>query len=361
MARRLAEIDPSNRDWQAEVEDADTSLGVVLLNQGRAEEAARDFEDALAISRRLVAAPAPKRDWQWVEAQSFAWLGDAEIARGRLDAALTHRQAEGRVYSALITASPHDNDAAMALANSRAEMARIELARGGSAAATLTLQAVAAQMDQLARQAPDNTIYQAEVLTILRLLAQALLEDGQLRAAGAAASRAVALCEAQVSSAAVHRDAAIVWPVRLAGARVVALKIAAADAATAADQRQALQGAPDEAARLRALLAGHPKNRALAVTAAEAALLAGDYEDLAGEPARARSDWAWSRSILAESPQTVAETYRTPVLLRQATYRLSLLHPPTGPLSPRSPSLRDRPVRVRALPKGQRSPADYRW
>ena len=362
LARHLVAIDPKNPDWQKEVEDADTNLGVALLSQGRADDAARDFEDALAVSRRLVASPAPKRAWQWDEAQSFAWLGDAEMARGRLDAALADRQAEGRVYGDLIAASPHDNDAAMALANSRAEMARIELAGGDAPAATRTLQGVAAQADLLARQARDNAIYQAETLTILRLLAQALLQDNQLRAAGAVAARAVDLCEAQVRAAEAHHDAAIAWRgARLGAVRIVTLKIAAAGARTPAAQRRALQGAPDEAARLRALLAGQPQNRPLAVAAAEAALLAGDYDDLDGDAAQARSYWAWSQQVLTQAPLTVADTDRAPVLLRQAAYRLSLLHPPTERLNAKSLSPSGGPVRVRALSRAEQSPADYRW
>ncbi len=356
LARHLAAIDPKNLDWQREAADADTNLGVVLLSLARAEEAGRDFQDALAISRRLVAAPAPKRIWQWDEAQSFGWLADAELARGRLDAALADRQAEGRVYEALIAASPHDNDAAVALANSQAEMGNVELAEGASSAATLTLQEAAAQMSRLVREAPDNVIYQAQALRVLRLLAQALLQDGQLQAAADTAARAVDLCEAQVTSADARHDAALAWRgPRLGSARIVALKIAAAGAGTPSAQRQALQGASGEAKRLRALLTGYPQNRALAVTAAEAALLAGDFEDLNGDPSLARSDWAWSQTILQQTPQTVATTDRTSVLLRQAAFRLSLSHPPTGPLSSSGPD------RVRPLSKGPRTPIDYRW
>ena len=91
------------------------------------------------------------------------------------------------------------------------------------------------------------------------------------------------------------------------------------------------------------------------MTAAEAALLAGDFEDLNGDPALARSDWTWSQTILQQTPQTVATTDRTPVLLRQAAFRLSLSYPPTGPLSSSGPD------RVRPMFKGLRTPIDYRW
>jgi len=356
LARRLAAIDPKNPDWQREVEDADTNVGVALFRQGRADEAARDFEDALAVSRRLAAVPAPKRSWLWDEAQNLAWLADAQLAQGRLDAALANRQAEGRIYSALIAASPHDNDAAMALATSRAETARLQLESGGARAATLTLQVAAAQLDPLVRQAPDNTIYQGEALTILRLLAQALLQDGKLHAAGGAAARAVDLCEAQVRAADAHHDEAVAWRgQRLGAARIVSLKIGAAAAQDSAGQRLALAAAPGEAARLRALVTLHPQNGALAITAAEAALLAGDFENLDGRATQARSDWAWSRQVLSQTLPTGADTDPAPVLLRQAAYRLRFLRPPAGPLPPSIPD--------HGAPPGSGAPklANYRW
>src|SRR6185312_12733605 len=95
LARRLAAINPANLDWQAEVEEADTDLGVVRLNLARPDEAAGDFDDALSVSRRLAAAPGAKRARRWDVAQSSAWLADAELARGRLAAALADRRAEG--------------------------------------------------------------------------------------------------------------------------------------------------------------------------------------------------------------------------------------------------------------------------
>lgn len=354
LARRLTAIDPKNLDWQAEVEEADTNVGVVLLSQARAEEASHELEGALAISRRLAAAPDAKRAWQWDEAQSFAWLADAEKAQGRLDIARTDRQAEGRVYEALMAASPHDSDAAAALANSHAETAGIELEGGGAAAATLALRDAAAQLDVLMRAAPDNAIYQSEALTAQRLLAEALLQQGRLKDAAVAAARATELCEARVEAAEARHDPAPAWRgPRLGGARIIALKVAAAGARSAAAQRQALQAAPGEAARLRGLLAAEPQSRILAVAAAEAELLAGDFADLQGDAAGARAAWSWSLSVLRAAPQARSWADPAPVVLRQATYRLSFAHPPAGPLS--------EPSRVRALPKGPRSLTDYRW
>ena len=356
LARQLVALAPADPDWQAEVAEADTDLGVALLRQGRAAEAAHDFGDALAVSRRLAAAAPGKRERAWDESQILAWLADAEVARGRLDAALGDRAAEARIYEDLISASRNDSDAAVALAANRAAIANIELASGAATGATLALEEAVGDMDRLIAGAPDNADYKANALPILQLLAQALLQQGQLPAAAAVARRATDLCEGQVRAAEARHDEAVAWRgARLGAARIVALKIAAAGARTPAAQRAALQGALGESARLRALLAGHPQGRSLALAAAEAALLAGDYEALGGQQGPATSDWGWARAVLAKAAPTASATDRTAALLRQANYRLSLLHPPSGPLrsDPSGPP--------RSVPPALRTPADYRW
>ena len=240
LARQLASIDPTNLKWQAEVEEADSNLGVVRLSLSRADDAVRDLEDALAVSRRLTAADPGKRSALYDQAQILAWLADAEVARRQLDAALADRAEEVRIYERLIAASPHDNQAAEALAANREAVARIELATGASAAATSTLQAEAADMDRLLRETPDNAGYLADAYKLLRLLAQSLLQQGRLAEAAPVITRAIALCEAQVRPAEARGDSELVWPGdRLGGARIIALKVAAAGAPTALAQRQA--------------------------------------------------------------------------------------------------------------------------
>jgi tetratricopeptide (TPR) repeat protein len=356
LARRLAATDPPNTKWQTEVEEADTDLGVVLLSLARADESVSDFQDALTVSRRLTVAAPSKRKAFYDETQILAWLADAEVARGRLDAALADRADAASIYDKLIAESPQDDQAAMGRADNRLAVAKIELATGAAAAATSTLEAAQTDIDRLVREAPDNTERTIDAFVVLRLLAQSLLQQGRLDEAALVVGRATDLCEAQVRTEAVQRDKELRWRgARLGVARIIALKVAAARARTPQAQRQVLRDAPGEAARLRALLAGLPNDRALAVTTAEAALLAGDFEDLGGAPAQAAGDWRWAQTTLRQSSPDDRVTDRNWMVLRQASYRLRSLHPPTGPLPA------DGRVRVRPPPNISRAPVDYRW
>ena len=355
LARRLAATDPTNPKGQTEVEEADTNLGVVLLSLGRADEAARDFQDALAISRRLTPTAPNKRNAFYDQTQNLAWLADAEVARGRLDAALADRAEAARIYDQLIADSPQDDQAAMGRADNRLAVAKIELATGAAAAATSTLQAAEPDTDRLMRESPDDTLRTIDAFVIQRLLAQSLLQQGRLGEAALAVRRAIDLCQAQTRVEAARGDKEIRWgAARLGVARLIAMKVAAAGAPTPQAQRLALREAPGEAARLRALLAGQP-DRALAVTAAEAALLAGDFEDLSGAPAQAAADWRWAQTTLQQPSPDDRVTDRNQMVLRQASYRLRSLHPPTGPLPA------DGLVRVRPPRNVSRAPVDYRW
>jgi hypothetical protein len=122
-----------------------------------------------------------------------------------------------------------------------------------------------------------------------------------------------------------------------------------------AAQRQALKDAPAAAAQLRALAGAYPQNRPLALIAAEAALLAGDFRAVSGDAAAARSDWGWAKQVLDRPATMLTSGGWTPSLLLQANYRLSAGRPPTGPVLAGDPA----PVQPRAA--DNRALADYRW
>jgi len=355
LADRLVQIDPRNQNWWAEVDEANSNLGAALLRDGRSDEAAADFARALTISQTLARAAPASRDRQWDLSQIYAWAADAEVARGRLDAASADRTAEAAIYARLIQGSPGDTEAAVALASSRAALASIRLQGGAAAAAIVDLQASVAAMDQLIAGAPDNVVYKANAARIYLLLGEALLRSGQLPAAADIARRALDLSETQARAAQARGDAGIAWPgARLGGARVLALRIAASSAGSRAAQAAALRQAPAEATRLVALAGANPTNVALARVAGEAALLAGDDANDAGDVAQARGWWNAADTVVRRAlPAELPASDPAQPLLRQLAFRLSLLRPPAGPLPA--------DTAVAVSPAGPDSLIDYRW
>jgi tetratricopeptide (TPR) repeat protein len=357
LADRLVTIDPKNQNWWAEVDEANTDLGVVLLGDGRSDEAAADFARALSISQTLAQGAPASRDRQWDLSQIYAWVADAEVARGHLDAAIADRTAEGAIYDRLIERSPSDTQAAVALAASRAALAKIRLDMGRSSEAIADLRASVADVDRLMTGAPDNTYYKQVAGPIFLALGQALLQAGRLGDAAEIAGRMLDLSEAQSHAAQSRKDPGIGWQgVRLGEARVLSLKIAAAAARSRADQMAALMPASAEAQRLTALAQAHPTNVGLARTAAEAALLAGDGESLAGRPSQALAWWRMADAGLRSvPPPDLPPQDHAQILLRQLAFRLRLFHPPAGALSSQ-PTVKDS-----GRPAGPRDMINYKW
>jgi len=328
LAEELVSIDPKNQDWRAEVGSANMDLGAVMFRDGRADDAVAAYARALAIGRSLAASPPERRDRQWDVADTYEWLADAEVRRGRLDAALADRAAAGAIYKRLVSRAPGDNAAIAEFAHNQAETASILMSRGALSDAIGDLQASAAEEDRLIAAAPDNADYKAKASQTRLLLGQALLDAGQMDAAAGIAGKVLEMSESQA-----RRNQGIVWAgAALGGARVLSMRIAAARAPSAADQKAPLQPAPAEAARLEGLSRAHPHSVPLALLAAEAALLAGDYEKADGGAPGARAWWAEAGAPLARAGVAGAAGGRSAILLRQRAYRLSYGRPPEGPL-----------------------------
>jgi len=350
LAERLVKIDPNNADWLAELDYANLDMGVVLLDQGRSDEAAQAFQRALATGLDVARRAPASRDHQFDLGQNYAWLAAADYHRGQLDAALADRMAERAVYARLIAQAPSDQSAVLSLAINRYTVGQILLTRHEVRPAIAALKAAWADLDRLMANAPDDTEYQDRAVTALLLLGQALLQSGDLDGAEAMAGQARDLAEALVRKDPTVAD----WQGPcLGGARTLLVQIAAARAATPAAQAAALAPATAEADRLAALARSGPTNIAEADAASQAALLAGDHAAL-GDAKTAVAAWRQGQALLTRAGAlNLPPSDRSRTLLRELAFRLSLLHPPTGPV-PTGPPFASRPASGADL-------VDYRW
>jgi tetratricopeptide (TPR) repeat protein len=324
LAERLVALQPAKQDWWAEVEEANSNLGVVLLQEGRPEQAMAHFNRASVIAQRLVDQAPGRRDRLYDRSQIDAWMADTEAARGHVEAALADRQAESRIYAGLIAASPSDTQAIVALASCRAEIAKIDIALGRRADGIAILRQSVGEIGRLIESAPDNADYKANAASIYLLLGQALLQDGQTDGASAIDQRLLAMSQAQAAGG------ELAWRGQwLGGARILGIKIDAANAASLSAQRRALGPVEPEARRLARLADAHPHSLGLTDAAAEAELLAGDKASLVDGTAQARARWSAARGMLLRAlGARLAPTDRAHTLLDQLSRRLASGQPP---------------------------------
>ncbi len=298
LADRLVALDSRNDAWRAEDAYANLDLGVVMLEQHRADQAAAAFDAAFVILRARAAAAPADPDRQFELAQVHAWLADAELARGRLDAALGHRMTERAIYQAMLTSKPDDNAAAFSQAVNRAKVASILLAQNQAPGALAELNLAAPEIDRLIAAEPDTVDYREEAAAVAILTGRALFRQHDQAGAARAAAQAQALAQALTA-----KDPTMVdWqgPL-LGGARVLQLEIAAGQAASSSEHAVVLAPAVAEATRLSALAASRPYDRDMARLAAEACLLAGDGEAAGGQAPRARAVWSQGLSVITQA------------------------------------------------------------
>lgn len=324
LADHLVALDPNRDEWQAEVAYANNGLGSVLMDQGRADEAAAAFRRQLAIVRRLAERSPEDHTRQMDLAQTLAWLSDADSLRGDYAAALASRAAEAAIYSRFLAAQPNDHAAAMALVVNRTAVARNELLQGQIEAAITELRATTSQLDRMIAAAPDDASMAGKASSALQLLGQALMQHGDLAAAEPPARRAREMIEAMV-----RRDPTLnEWAgPRLGAARILEIKIAAMRARSIADRQRALMLIVPEAGRLRALSDGRPGYYPLARVAAEAELIAGDYQSAAGHLIEARERWISGRvRLFRAGVERLPVTDRGRIVLSQISRRMTQLN-----------------------------------
>jgi tetratricopeptide (TPR) repeat protein len=289
LALDLVRLDPARDDWRAEVGYANENLGTLWLQDGRVGQAAAAFAEARAVDERLVARAPDDRDRQSDLAGVYGWLAKADIAEARLGDAQRDLLAERAIYLRLLSRQPADTMVRQEVQTNRVQLASVYRQLRRPADAVRELEAAVAEAEAFTRLAPDNTEYRQQTALAFIDLARVRLVQGDGPGAASAARRGLALAEALV-----QKDPGVdLWRgYLLGGARVAAIQVAAGRTRTAGALALALQPALAESDRLLALSAARPPGLGLARVTADALLLAGDHEALAGRPDLARLRWS---------------------------------------------------------------------
>ncbi|MCY4746592.1 serine/threonine-protein kinase [Pelomonas sp. UHG3] len=164
---------PQDREAMLELSSAQTNLGVLALeSEAQVAEAARAFGESVGLKRRaLVGLPDDKRNGALVDmAGSLSWLGQARLWLGEADvAAATFREAL-EMLKPLRRAQPGD----ASLANREAILSRwlgeALAAQGQAAEARVALQAAQAGFAELVARDASNRLWRTDAL-VTELLA----------------------------------------------------------------------------------------------------------------------------------------------------------------------------------------------
>ena len=106
ISRGLAELDPGNAGWQRELAVAHSTVGDVLQAQGKLAEAQAAFAEGLKIFRALTELDPGNAGWQRDLAVACVKVARAEQELGRMTSAVAHFAEAQRVYAALVKAAP---------------------------------------------------------------------------------------------------------------------------------------------------------------------------------------------------------------------------------------------------------------
>lgn len=241
LATRLVKRDPANMDWLAELGNAYSNLGTLLLEQGRAREALTQFEMSRRNDARRVADqpddPARRLDL----AQDLSWLASAYAADLRFGDALQARRAEIALYAPMLRRDPRDAVVLGRMMIARRFLAELHLDRGQIEAAVAEAGASSRMAETQLRLEPANTDWMQAAAKARLMQAELSGIRGQWRPGLASVERARSLLaellqrDPGVWSWRVELQETLAWTesdlLRRAGGQAAALRVARASQA----------------------------------------------------------------------------------------------------------------------------------
>ena len=282
LATRLAAVAPARPeplDWLLELPYAQQNLGVMQLEQGRAREALRQFEQA---AQALGAAVAQRRALAGSHSVALGWVARAREHLGDLPGALRAQQAKLAALRPAVDDARKDSDVHYSQAVALSEIAGLQLALGRpDDAAAAALQA-ADTLQALAERDPGNLDWAAQAGLARLEAARAALARGRL-----AEARGEADTAGQLLAPLWSRDRGKrYWHVRVRGELLAVL----ADVHGLTPERRAeLAAFVDGVTQAEAQGQQHDVDQSLVIAGLQ--LRHGDGLQIEGQPARAAQAW----------------------------------------------------------------------
>ena len=192
----LADKDKSNNRWQLDLSFAHNTVGDVLLATGDLEAASDHYREDVRIKTRLVDSDRTNVTWREHLTASHTHLGIALVARGNLEDALTHFEAALDIAESLTDTDPANTEWQSYLASAYRHSGLLLLALGDLPRAQEQLLRSRAMFQRLVDSDPVES--RRQLASTLAGVGRAFLAGGNLDDAMGAAQTALSMAESNM-------------------------------------------------------------------------------------------------------------------------------------------------------------------
>lgn len=300
LTTHLVEDVGQKDEWLAEHGSALTNLGIVQLQQNRAEPAHDNLGKAITIKRRAIRLT-DRAHTGWIDfALTLSWAAQNAERRGDIAAVKGLRAEEQDIYRRMLTDDPEDQFAISALTVSRFMQAETLLLQNETSDALSIAREAEQQATASFRADPADLGLLEDAANMATVLAKAELQSGNLVRAASAADRALALAERLAAA-----DRSIPkWNGPMLGqARLLAYATQARRASGQAC-RMALAPVRAESIRLDALFSADRSNLKLGLVTARGQMMRADLSALSGDFTTAEAGWRKAAATLTSAYAT---------------------------------------------------------
>lgn len=294
LADRMVAIAPDNLKWRIEVLYANENLGIVLMNQRRFAEAARQFRGALRPMESFASIDPEKSEYQQEIANLLGWFADAERAQGQLESAIAARRQQIAFLERLVGGKANDVGVQWRMIPAHQGLGVLLSWQGKAEQGLSEYRAALDQANRLIAIEPNNSKWRDMATSVRLELAKNLLTLGRR---DEAAQEAASACQAAGALPA-HDSKVARWRTL----QTTCLAIQSRLALAAGADSQALSFAERSLGSARAERSGDAISDRFSVAAASRLL--GDVRQRIGDTEGARAAWS---AGLAQLPQESTE------------------------------------------------------
>ena len=206
LADKMVAIEPDNLKWRMEVLYAEENIGIVLRNQRRFAESARQFESSVRPMESLASIDPGNAEYQRELSTLLAWSADAQRDLGRLDAAIQRREKQISFLRRLLASGDTNVAFREHLIPAQQGLGILFASRGQPDRGIEQFRLAVAEANRLIPIEPDNVLWKGFAGQAQLELAKTLLSLGQ-DAEAATEARAGCRLAAQVRA----RDSGASW------------------------------------------------------------------------------------------------------------------------------------------------------